>query len=644
MKPDLAGQDRVAGTTYGAASSCGSADGFAGTSAAAPHVAGAAALVRSWRPAYTAAQLRSYLTAHALDLGAPGTDSTFGAGLLALPDLGTRVTVQTLPNPSAIDEAITVTATLAPADATGSVTFRDVTGGGSVDLGTAPVAAGSASISATFGTAGQRLLVADYSGDGVHAPTASAPFTHAVTATGLIATATTVALAPNPVGTGSIATFTATVAPNPASGSMTWIIDGVEAETTPVGAGGTAKVTRTFWAPGTHTVRAAFAEGTTFEGSTSPEQTLTVQPGTIVTVGASRSKAVSGETLVKLSARIADPDATGTVTFRDTIGSTSTTLGTVSLATGADADLTAALSVRLKGAGTHRVTAIYGGNGTYAPATSPSVVVTVTADVGVSATGIGVQYPTFYPFKDGYRDTVALRGTPGEPLSVSIKVYSNRGKLIRSWSLASRTSPWAVAWNGRTASGAKVPAGRYKVVQRLRDAVGHVRSITAFTTVSGKRLYWASGSQIKYADTGAFGASGSAGAYRSDVFARGVYLDGGDCEYDWDLGEEICSLAYGRHRFVLPAAASYGSIRVSVYARSWAGPGHVAIEDYASGELDVARSLGRSTAWYSSSAVGSSGHVNASRVVTAYVWASAEDNGAVDYWRVRLLYRYARLK
>ncbi len=53
-----------------------------GTSMACPHVVGAAALVWSLAPDATAAQVVSALTTTAIDLGAPGPDSLFGAGLI----------------------------------------------------------------------------------------------------------------------------------------------------------------------------------------------------------------------------------------------------------------------------------------------------------------------------------------------------------------------------------------------------------------------------------------------------------------------------------------------------------------------------------------------------------------------------------
>ena len=58
--------------------------GSRGTSYSAPHVAGALALLLQVAPNLTAAEQATLLTQSATDLGAPGADSTFGAGLLDL--------------------------------------------------------------------------------------------------------------------------------------------------------------------------------------------------------------------------------------------------------------------------------------------------------------------------------------------------------------------------------------------------------------------------------------------------------------------------------------------------------------------------------------------------------------------------------
>jgi len=87
IKPDLVAPTCVVSATYGGRPSeyieyeCG----FEGTSAAAPHAAGAAALVKQAFPHYAAADLQTYLETHAVDMGTEGKDNTYGAGRLLLP-------------------------------------------------------------------------------------------------------------------------------------------------------------------------------------------------------------------------------------------------------------------------------------------------------------------------------------------------------------------------------------------------------------------------------------------------------------------------------------------------------------------------------------------------------------------------------
>jgi subtilisin family serine protease len=78
-KPDLVGPDGVSNAIY-------APQDFYGTSAATPHIAGAAALVLSAYPQATAQDVRSFLINNAIDLAAPGPDNDTGAGLLVLAD------------------------------------------------------------------------------------------------------------------------------------------------------------------------------------------------------------------------------------------------------------------------------------------------------------------------------------------------------------------------------------------------------------------------------------------------------------------------------------------------------------------------------------------------------------------------------
>ncbi|RIK48339.1 MAG: hypothetical protein DCC57_13510 [Chloroflexi bacterium] len=75
VKPNLGGYDGV---------STVSLRPFFGTSAAAPHVAGAAALVATLFPSYGPSQIQSYLEGRAVDLGAAGQDNGYGWGRVTL--------------------------------------------------------------------------------------------------------------------------------------------------------------------------------------------------------------------------------------------------------------------------------------------------------------------------------------------------------------------------------------------------------------------------------------------------------------------------------------------------------------------------------------------------------------------------------
>ncbi|MFA5810248.1 MAG: S8 family serine peptidase, partial [Thermoleophilia bacterium] len=77
IKPDITAPDRVSTYTYGQA-------GFWGTSAAAPHVAGAGALVKGARASYAPSQLQGFLESRVIDLGAAGKDNLYGSGKLTL--------------------------------------------------------------------------------------------------------------------------------------------------------------------------------------------------------------------------------------------------------------------------------------------------------------------------------------------------------------------------------------------------------------------------------------------------------------------------------------------------------------------------------------------------------------------------------
>jgi subtilisin family serine protease/uncharacterized membrane protein len=72
-KPDICGPDGITSFTYGESP-------FSGTSASAPHVAGAAALILSQYPGLSPDELQSYIEDSVIDMGESGKDNIYGSG------------------------------------------------------------------------------------------------------------------------------------------------------------------------------------------------------------------------------------------------------------------------------------------------------------------------------------------------------------------------------------------------------------------------------------------------------------------------------------------------------------------------------------------------------------------------------------
>ena len=93
IKPDLVAPTGVSTVSY-------APDPYHGTSAAAPHVAGAAALIKSANPSYSRTQLWNALVAATVDIGPRGRDNDSGYGKLVLPIM--RVSANTSPRISSV--------------------------------------------------------------------------------------------------------------------------------------------------------------------------------------------------------------------------------------------------------------------------------------------------------------------------------------------------------------------------------------------------------------------------------------------------------------------------------------------------------------------------------------------------------------
>jgi subtilisin family serine protease len=117
LKPEISAPTQITNLVY--------KGNFAGTSSAAPHVSGAAALVWGRYPQMSRNDVAAFLTQRARDLGPPGPDNDYGAGRLDLGDPGTA----TPPSPTvaAGPTATTRPGTTPTARPTATPTARPVT-------------------------------------------------------------------------------------------------------------------------------------------------------------------------------------------------------------------------------------------------------------------------------------------------------------------------------------------------------------------------------------------------------------------------------------------------------------------------------------------------------------------------------------
>lgn len=300
-------------------------------------------------------------------------------------------------------------------------------------------------------------------------------------------------------------------------------------------------------------------------------------------------------------------------------------------------------TVPAQSAGALQLTATYSGNSQNQGATSPPLPVTVVADT-VHATGVSTQYTTFYPVKDVYKDTVAMKGVRNEPIGVTIKIYKPSGSLLKTVTIASVTGAYSYAWNGRTSGGTLYASGKYKVVQTLKDSAGTTKTYTTYVTLSKKRLHTYTKTITKYG---------------SSTSAKGV-LGTGSLSYHTSSGYVIVkagSLGWAGlgWEFTLPSATIYKSIKFQTYSKSGLTGAPVAIGmqnfaacPYASGVdwdlgcFDKARQVGNSSntvAWYTST-----GSVTTNRSGKHARGTLSVNAGTVTVYKARIVVTYGVLK
>ena len=303
--------------------------------------------------------------------GADFATSTSSPLAQTINPITTTTAVSSSPNPALAGQAVTFTAAIqagAGNSATGTVTFTD----GSATLGTASVANNSAQLSVSTLAVGTHPITAVYSGNATLAGSTSAALTETVNQS---STTMTLVSNLNPAIFGQAIPFVATVQ-TASGGAATGTVTFYDGSTTL----GTATVTNnnsqhnvallTFagMLGGTHAITAAYSGDANYTASTSSALTETINPASsAVSVSASSNPTTYGQP-VTLTATVvpslSGDLASGTVTFFD--GSVS--LGAVNLSNNV-----AQITVSNFAAGSHSISASYGGDRNFAGSTSSVV-------------------------------------------------------------------------------------------------------------------------------------------------------------------------------------------------------------------------------------------------------------------------------
>ena len=289
-----------------------------------------------------------------------GYDEATGLGSINVGKLltgwnGSTTTLTASANPANFGASVTFTATVrgtGTSTPTGTVTFSN----GATQFGTGVLASGVATFATSTLPIKAQSITASYPGDANNGASTSAALIETVISTTGAATTTTNVSDLNPAMAPGEVNFTATVTGNNPTGSVTFL-DG----TTPLGfstlTGGVAMFPTTALSAGSQFITALYSGDANNKSSTSAILRQKVIASTTTSLVLSTSTAFSGVPVIFTAGVITSSTNTpsGAVTFKDI--TTGTTLGTATLSSGIAVLTTSAVAL-----GSHMVYATYGGD------------------------------------------------------------------------------------------------------------------------------------------------------------------------------------------------------------------------------------------------------------------------------------------
>ena len=320
--------------------------------------------------------------------------------LVQLIQANSTTAIQSSANPANVGQLVTLTATVSPTTATGSVQFLV---GGTV-IGSAALANGIASFATTQLVAGTNQITASYSGDSATAASTSTALSQIVKASSTVLLSSSA----NPAGVGQAITFTARVSPATATGAIQFLNGTSVLGSAPI-SNGAATITTSQLTRGVSSITASYGGDSLTLASTSAILSQEVKSTSSLTLTSSLNPATAGQTIT-FTARINPTNATGMVEFLSGTG----VIGTAAISNGA-----AAFSTKDLAAGTYSIVARYGGDTTLLGATSSALnqtirargVVTLTSSLNPAAVGQTVTFTATVTPASATGSIVFLRGT-----------------------------------------------------------------------------------------------------------------------------------------------------------------------------------------------------------------------------------------
>ncbi|HBR44304.1 MAG TPA: autotransporter domain-containing protein, partial [Afipia sp.] len=282
----------------------------------------------------TAAGNESSITAYIYNNGAGGASNWITVTCTPGPANASLTEIQGSGSPSIAGQSVTFTATM-----TGTASNGTPNGTVTFDFGDGTAATpvtlsgGTASISHTYATAGNKTVTANYSGDSTNYVASSASMTQTVNK---VTSSPGLNITPSPAVVGQASTFSVTVpgasgVPAPTGTATINFGDGSSNAVLTLSSG-TASTTHTYAAAGNFTVSLTYSGDTNYANA-APTFPVTVSAGTSgTTLGSSANPSPFGQS-VTFTATVTGTNPTGTVQFFD--GATLLGSGIVSAGGGA---------------------------------------------------------------------------------------------------------------------------------------------------------------------------------------------------------------------------------------------------------------------------------------------------------------------